>query len=95
MTPESVTAKAARLLTEGRVLVVRVDGELADAAVYGDAGTYHVSHDPAGWRCTCPARGRCSHVAALRLVTTRSAGIPPRAGTPRTATPINGRTMRS
>lgn len=72
MTRESTTAKASRYLSEGRITVVRVDGDIADAVVRGDSGEHHVGHDPArGWHCTCPARGRCSHVAALKLVTTR------------------------
>jgi uncharacterized Zn finger protein len=66
---ESVTGKAARYLTEGRVLIVRVDDDLVDARVRGGSGTYMVRRDPAGWWCSCPAFGRCSHVAAIKLVT--------------------------
>ena len=69
MTAESVTGKAARYLAEGRVLIVRVDDDLVDARVRGDSGTYMVRRDPAGWWCSCPAPGQCSHIAALKLVT--------------------------
>jgi uncharacterized Zn finger protein len=75
MSRETTAAKGRRYLAEGRVTVVRVDGAVADALVHGDTGEHHVGHDPArGWHCTCPARGRCSHVAALRLVTVRMSG---------------------
>jgi uncharacterized Zn finger protein len=69
VTAETVTGKAARYLAEGHVTIVRVDGDLVDARVRGDSGTYMVRHDPAGWWCSCPALGRCSHVVAVKLVT--------------------------
>jgi hypothetical protein len=68
---EAIAEKAARYLAKGRLTVTRVSGDLADAIVRSDSGEHHVSHDPAGWHCTCPARGRCSHAEALRLVTVR------------------------
>lgn len=71
MTRETRAEKAARYLGAGRVTVTRVDGDLADAVVRGDSAEHHVSHDPAGWHCTCPARGRCAAVEALALITTR------------------------
>lgn len=73
MTRETTAAKGRRLLAEGRVTVVRVEGDVADAVIRGDSGEHHVGHDPArGWHCSCPARGHCSHVHALRLVTVRA-----------------------
>jgi uncharacterized Zn finger protein len=69
---ETTTAKARRYLAEARVTVTRVEGDVADAVVRGDTGEHHVGHEPArGWHCTCPARGRCAHITALRLVTIR------------------------
>ena len=68
---ENAATKARRLLTEGRVTVLRVDRDVVDASVRGDsAAVYHVSHDPTrGWRCDCPAyRSCCSHVKAVQLV---------------------------
>jgi uncharacterized Zn finger protein len=68
---ENAAAKARRLLCEGRLTVLRVDGDLVEATVRGDsAAVYHVGHDPArGWRCDCPAyRSSCSHVRAVQLV---------------------------
>lgn len=72
MTRETTGGKARRYLATGRLTVTRVDGDVADAVIEADTGTYQLGRDPArGWHCTCPARGRCSHVAALRLVTVR------------------------
>ena len=73
MTRETADAKARRLLAEGRVLVTYVSGDVARARVDGDTGTWEASHDAGGWHCTCPARGRCSHAAALRMITTAPA----------------------
>jgi hypothetical protein len=45
------------------------------ATCRGDSGTvYNLGHNGKGWGCTCPAKGRCSHLVALQLVTTREAG---------------------
>jgi uncharacterized Zn finger protein len=75
MTRETIAAKGRRLLAGGCLTVIRVEGDVADAVVQGDTGEHRVGHDPAhGWHCSCPARGRCSHVAALKLVTVRGPG---------------------
>ena len=69
---ENAATKALRLLTEGRLRVTRVRGDLIVAECRGDSGqVYHLGHDPRNlqWRCTCEARGRCSHLIALQLVT--------------------------
>ena len=69
---EGIDAKGRRYLVEGRLLVERVDGGLVVASCRGDSGSiYHLGFDPRvrEWRCTCPARGRCSHLVALMLVT--------------------------
>lgn len=67
---ETVQDKAARYLTEGRVLIVRVRLDHVIAIVQG-SDSYDVRHDPSGWSCSCPVRRpECSHIAAVRLVTT-------------------------
>ncbi|HEY1701190.1 MAG TPA: hypothetical protein VGG75_15910 [Trebonia sp.] len=72
VTAESVTNKAHRLLTSGRVLIVRVRLDLIIAIVQGDTGSHDVRHDPSGWSCSCAAkRANCSHITAVKLVTVR------------------------
>lgn len=71
---ETTIEKAQRILTDGRLTVERVEGDLVVASCAGDSGTvYHLGFDPRtkGWRCTCPARKRCAHLEALMLVILR------------------------
>ena len=74
MSRENAQAKGRRLLTEGRLRVLRVERSgLIVAECRGDSGEVYglgfapVAHE---WRCTCEAKGRCSHIIALMLVTT-------------------------
>jgi len=69
---ESFAEKARRLLTEGRVRVLAAserEGYIS-AEVRGDsAAIYAAGYEPdGGWWCSCLARGRCSHIAALQLI---------------------------
>lgn len=67
---ESVAAKALRYLGEGRLIVRQLDehaGE-AQADCRGRGAVYALGRDERGWFCTCPARGVCAHLEALRLV---------------------------
>ena len=63
------------LLAEGRLTVLKVGDEydgLIQAVCRGDsAKVYDLGYDPRKreWRCTCEARGECSHLIALKLVT--------------------------
>ena len=70
---DEVVEKASRLLTEGRLVVDRVDASgLIVATCRGDSGTYKLGRDPrrsGEWRCGCKARGLCSHLLSLQLVT--------------------------
>ena len=71
---ESAAVKGRRLLTEARLTVERLNGDLIVASCRGDSGeSYRLGHDPGRreWRCTCPAKTRCSHLTALMLVTRR------------------------
>ena len=65
--------KARRLLIEGRLNIVRRDGDNIWAECRGDSGeVYAVGYDSENlhdWVCSCPARSICSHVKALMLVT--------------------------
>ena len=70
MSRESTTAKAARYLVEGRLIVSHVQRGGVSATCRGDGTIYELGWRPAsGWSCTCPARGRCSHLIALGHVT--------------------------
>lgn len=66
-----VALKAGRLLRTGRVTVLAVDLDQVLADVDGDSGRYQVAwrSDTGRWTCTCPARGDCSHVLAVKLIT--------------------------
>lgn len=65
-----MSAKADRLLTEGRVAVTyaSADGRLS-ALVLGDSGeVWLVERRDDLWRCQCPSwryRSACSHVSAV------------------------------
>lgn len=64
--PASMTIeeKAERLLLTGSVTIVAYH-----ALVKGDHGTYAVIREGNRWRCTCPARKKCSHIEAVERVT--------------------------
>lgn len=76
---ENLEEKAARYLVEGRVTVTQIDDErrLIVAEVRGTDTTYYTGFDPRrdNWACTCEANAkfnrRCSHIAALQLITRR------------------------
>jgi uncharacterized Zn finger protein len=73
---EGVEAKGRRLLTEGRLTVTEVGRAVVHATCRGDSGAvYNLGHNGKGWGCTCPAKGRCSHLVALQLVTTRESRL--------------------
>jgi uncharacterized Zn finger protein len=71
----AITAKAAHLLSSGRVTVSEANDSsgIFIAAVAGDRGTYSVFRGGAAgpWYCDCAAglHGRaCAHVTAVALV---------------------------
>lgn len=66
---ENAGAKARRYLTEGRLIVRRVDGPYVLAYCRGDGVLHRVECHADHGTCTCPARGRCSHLLAVGLVT--------------------------
>jgi hypothetical protein len=67
---ETVETKARRYLTEGRIRVrlCNEESSVASAEVRGSGAVYAVDHDDKGWRCDCPARTECAHIAALKCV---------------------------
>jgi len=69
---ETAAMKADRLLTSGRVVVVRADGRHIRAIVRGDTEGFHtVEHGGGRWTCSCSHApyGLCSHKRAVQLVT--------------------------
>jgi uncharacterized Zn finger protein len=71
MSRESADVKGRRLLVEGRLIVDQVLGRKVIATCRGDSGeVYRLGYDTQKneWRCTCPAKTRCSHLVALQLV---------------------------
>lgn len=80
---ENREQKGRRYLTEGRITVTRMtDAGLIVAEARGSGDTYHLGYDPrrGQWRCTCEAKGQCSHLVALQLIVhkpTRTRGATP------------------
>jgi hypothetical protein len=66
---ENAETKGRRYLVEGRLLVERVDSNGIVATCRGNGAKYRLGHNGTVWGCTCRARGICSHLTALRLVT--------------------------
>lgn len=65
---ENAQQKARRYLCEGRLIVRRVDGPHVLAYCRGDGVLHRIEMLDDVATCTCPARGRCSHLYALGLV---------------------------
>lgn len=65
---EAVEAKGRRYLLEGRLIVDHVDARGARARCRGGGAVYDLTVAGGTWSCSCAARGRCSHLAALALV---------------------------
>lgn len=69
MSRENAAAKARRYLTEGRLVLTRVDRSRVAGVCRGDGAVHQVSYAQRVWSCTCPARSeRCAHLLAVRLV---------------------------
>ena len=70
MPAETVARKAARYVLEGRLQIVSMGGGHVRASCQGgEQKPYTVAIDHDGERrCSCQARGRCAHLAALELV---------------------------
>src|SRR5687768_7502559 len=71
MTRESVDAKGQRYLVQGRLILEHVDASLIRATCRGSGSVYVLGWNGGTWWCGCAARGRCSHLVALQLVTVR------------------------
>lgn len=64
-------AKAVQMVKDRRVSLTYVGEEVITATVEGSSGQYHVTLDPEGEHCTCPAstlgHRKCSHILATEL----------------------------
>jgi uncharacterized Zn finger protein len=62
---ENAAVKGRRYLTEGRLTVRVISPNAVEATCRGDSGVvYTVGFDAGRDYCSCPAVGRCSHLAA-------------------------------
>ena len=68
---ESAERKGRRYLTEGRLIVQRVDASGIRATCRGGGAGYSLGYENGRWNCQCPALGRCAHLCALMSVTVR------------------------
>lgn len=76
MARESAAAKGRRYLTEGRLVVTEATPDKIRAVCRGEGATYLLGWRRRGrWWCGCPARTICSHLTALRLVTSPDSPI--------------------
>lgn len=69
VTRESAETKGRRYLIEGRLVVELVDAQQIAATCRGTGAVYQCGYARGSWFCTCPVRGRCSHLVALMAVT--------------------------
>jgi hypothetical protein len=73
---EDARTRGRRLLTEGRLILRRVNAVEILALCRGDSGEVHELgyHPSGGWWCSCAARTQCGHLYALQLVTIAPGG---------------------
>ena len=67
---ETPDERASRYLADGRVRVLRVDAQGAEATCRGHRATYRVGYSRAdGWWCDCDTSWVCPHMLALAMIT--------------------------
>lgn len=71
---ENAQTKGRRYLVEGRLFVRTAGTGGIRAVCRGQGEVWQVGYERGSWFCTCPARGVCSHLVALQLVTVRPGG---------------------
>lgn len=66
---ENSSSKGRRYVSEGRLIIRRLDGEVVQADCRGGGAVYACGHNERGWFCNCAAlTDNCAHLHALRLV---------------------------
>lgn len=69
---ENIETKGRRYLIEGRLHVRYCAPDRIQAFCRGTEETHRLGWEPRyGYGCSCAAKGRCSHLVALQLVTQR------------------------
>lgn len=72
VTRENAATKANRYLISGRINIRSVDEDHVFASVRGDSGhTHRIAQQNGEWSCSCPVRGDCSHLIAVKRVVIR------------------------
>lgn len=64
----NIQDRGRRLLIEGRLRLVQVSAEIVRAECRGSATVHRLGYQAGQWRCSCFAKGLCSHLVALQLV---------------------------
>lgn len=75
MPREDATTKGRRYVSEGRLVVQEVTPARIRAVCRGSGTVHLLGWGRGSWWCSCPARGLCSHLVALRLVTSPDSPI--------------------
>jgi hypothetical protein len=68
---ENYRDKGERYITDGRLIITRVNDGGIDATCRGGGELYALGFRQGRWFCLCEARTTCSHLYALQLVTVR------------------------
>lgn len=69
---ETKRDKAHRMLTEGRITILGVNGDTGYALCRSDGVTYEITWKQGVWRCSCLARTTCAHRLAVgHVITTK------------------------
>jgi hypothetical protein len=78
MTREDARTRGRRLVSEGRLLIRRVDGREVSAICRGESGRIHeLGFSRGRFFCGCGARTTCAHLFALYLVTVAPPAVVP------------------
>lgn len=65
---ENAASKGRRYLVEGRLIVTAINAMGIAANCRGAGEVHQLGYRRGRWWCSCPAKGVCSHLTALRLV---------------------------
>ena len=67
MPREAARDKGTRYLTEGRLILILVEGDRVLATCRGEGALYRLGYAGGRWWCACPAKSEnCAHVFAAK-----------------------------